>query len=493
MTRRTIVLALLFVCGRLAAQQPQTTPETFSEEVFVRELELVVDPSDALERKALRPGDFQVLVDGEPREVTRVETVAESAAPWTVVVYVDQILAGPQTVFSSTLALAKRAEALTRMGTVEVVTSGSDPGTVLSASRDARLVRQVLAGIAEDARVARDRAAKTAAGRRPEPPPVGRQLDKLVTHLAGRSSSGPRLLFLVTDGVRIPPDQRRFLDSPAPSPDVPAAAVARCSRLLAAYGWVVIPLAFREEETIGRRHSMVSDVDRIRETTSGSGGAPPVILVPQGGDTPLAWDGVLELLVNPQIEALQALARPTTGTVVGYESQLDLMLDELSRRRRLWIAAPPSVDGRVQAVEVKVPNRVGEVRAQAWVRSSTPEGVAEARLRNLLAGEPAGGPLPLRLSTREVAPSVLEVRFEVAPRQAAGPAPPGPVRISYAFLGAGATPEIRHEVVAAENVAARGWSHTARVSLPPGTRRVAVVVEDLSREVWRGTFLPSES
>jgi hypothetical protein len=473
MTRRTILLALFFAtCGGLAAQPPETQPETFSEEVFVRELELVVDPSDALERKILRPGDFQVLVDGEPREVTRVETVSASAAPWTVVVYVDQVLAGPQTVFASTLALAERAEALTRMGAVEVVAAGSDPGTVLSASRDARLVRQVLAGIAEESRVARDRAAKAASGRAPEPPPVGRQLDKLVAWLSGRPVSGPRLLFLVTDGV--PAD----------------AAVAWCSRLLAAYGWVSIPLAVREEETIGRRHSMVSDVDRIRATTSGSGGSPPVILVSPGGDTPLAWDGVLELLVNPQTEALAALARPTTGTVVGYESQLDLMLGELSRRRRLWVAAPASVDGRVRPVEVRVPDRVGEVRAQAWVRSSTPEGVAEARLRNLLAGEPAGGPLPLQVSIRRVEPSTLEVRFDVAPLPAAGPAPPGPVRISYACLGTGETPEIRHEVVPAEGVAARGWTHTARVNVPPGTRRVAVVVEDLSREAWRGTVLP---
>lgn len=473
MTRRTILLALLFACGRLAAQPPETPPETFSEEVFVRELELVVDPADALERKALRPGDFQVLVDGEPREVTRVAAVSASAAPWTVVVYVDQVLAGPQTVFASTLALAERAEALTRMGAVEVITAGSDPGIALPASRDARLVGQVLAGIAEESRVARDRAAKAAARRRPEPPAVERQLDKLVAWLAGRTSSGPRLLFLVTDGV-------------------PTAVVPPYARLLAAYGWVSIPLAVREESTIGRRHSMVSDIDRIRATTSGSGGSPPVILVSPGGSTPLAWDGVLELLVHPQTEALQALARPTTGTVVGYEEQLDLMLGELSRRRRLWVAAPASVDGRVRPVEVRVPDRVGEVRAQAWVRSSTPEGVAEARLRNLLAGEPAGGPLPLRVSTREVSPSALEVRFEVAPLPADGPAPPGPVRISYAFLGAGETPEIRHEVVPAEGVAARGWTHTARVSLPPGTQRVAVVVEDLSREVWRGTVLREE-
>lgn len=471
MRRFTIVLALLLAGGRLAAQQPPTTPETFSEEVFVRELELVVDPADALERKALRPGDFQVLVDGEPREVTRVEAVSESSAPWTVVVYVDQVLAGPQTVFASTLALAERAEALTRLGEVEVVTAGSDPGTVLPASRDARLVGQALAGIAEKFRVARDRAAKAAPGRPPEPPPAGRQLDKLVAWLAGRTSSGPRLLFLVTDGV-------------------PAAAVPPYARLLAAYGWVSIPLAVRAEETIGRRHSMVSEVDRIRSTTSGSGGSPPVILVSPGGNTPLAWDGVLELLVNPRTEALQALARPTTGTVVGYEEQLDLTLDELSRRRRLWVAAPASVDGRVRRVEVTVPNRVGEVRAQRWVRSGTPEGVAEARLRNLLAGGPAGGPLPLQASSREVAPSSLEVRFEVAPLPAAGPAPPGPVRISFAFLGAGETPEIRHELVPAGDVAARGWTHTARLSPPPGTRRVAVVVEDLSREAWWGTLLP---
>jgi hypothetical protein len=483
--RVILLLALLLALpGGPAAQETQ--PETFSESVFVRELELVVDPSDALERKALLPGDFQVLIDGQPREVTRIERVSEAARPWTVVVYVDQVLAGPATVFSSTLALAERAETLTRMGSVEVVIAGSDPRTVLPSSREAKLVKQVLSGLAEEARVARDRASKQAAGRRPETPPVARQLDKLVAHLAGRTSSGPRLLFLVTDGIEIPPGQRSLLDSRAPgagpAAGVPADAISRSARLLAAYGWVSMPLAVREEESIGRQRSMVSDVDRIRATTSGSGGSPPVILV-SPGSTPLAYEGVLELLVNPRTEALQALARPGTGTVIGYEQQLDLMLGELSRRRRLWVAAPDSVDGRVHPVEVRVPERVGEVRAQAWVRSGTPEGVTEARLRNLLAGETPGGLLPLQVSAREAAPSTLEVRFAVAPYEISSPAPPGPVRISYAFLGPGETPEVRHEIVPADNVAARGWSHTARVSLPPGVQRMAVVVEDLSREV----------
>jgi hypothetical protein len=477
MPLRPVLLGLLLAASSgPASGQPQQ--ETFSEEVFVRELELVVDPADALERKPLRPGDFQVLVDGEPREVTRVEAVSRAAAPWTVVVYVDQVLAGPQTVFLAALALADRAETLARMGSIEVVTAGSDPRTVLPASGEARLVEQVLAGIAEEARVARDRAAKSAAGRRAAPLPVGRQLDKLVAYLAGRRSSGPRLLFLVTDDLPVA----------AGEPETSPAAIAGAARLLAAYGWVTIPLAVREEATIGRRHSTVSDIDRIRATTSGSGGDLPVILVPPRS-TPLAWEGVLDLLVDPRTEALQSLARPTTGTVVGYEPQLDLMLGELSRRRRLWVAAPATLDGRVRSVEVRVPDRVGEVRAQAWIRSGTPEGVAEARLRNLLAGEPPGGLLPLRLSTREVAPAGLEIRFTVEPFEAS-PAPPGPVRISYAFLGSGEAPEIRHEVVAAENVAVYGWSHTARVSLPPGTRWAAVVVEDLSHEVWRGMVLP---
>lgn len=482
MKSRHLLALLLAAWPAVLAAQP---PETFSEQVFVREMELIVDLPDVLQDNGWRPGDFQVLVDGQPREVTRVEPVADAAdpRPWTVVVYVDEVLASPGTVFYAGLSLAGHASALTGLGDVEVVKAGSDPAVVLPATRETTRVDEVLTDLSGKARVERDQGLKRPAL------PASRQLEKLVAFLTARRVTGPRVLFLVADGIAVTPQESALLEGEsagAPAPGSPAAAFRETARLLSAYGWVTVAVPLRKEG-LGRGHSTMSDVNRTR-MNSRSPSEPPVIL-PSPRQTPLAYEGVIDILVEPQTAALRALARPTTGTVVGYDVQLGPLVSDLSRRWRIWVAAPDTVDGRVRPVEVRLPGRSKDVRAQEWVRSSTPEGVAEARLRNLLAGEPPGGGLPLEAAAREVAPSALEVRITTAPYKAGSLATPGPVRISYAFAGADETVLIRHELVTAGEVAERGFSHTARVDLPPGTRKVAVAVEDLSTETWNGRML----
>jgi hypothetical protein len=482
MRSRHFLVLLLAVWPATLAAQP---PETFSEQVFVREMELIVDLPDVLQDNGWRPGDFQVLVGGQPREVTRVEPVADAAdpRPWTVVVYVDQILASPGTVFYAGLSLAESASALTGLGTVEVVAAGSDPAVVLPATGEAKRVDEVLTDLSGKARVERDQGLK-----RPNLP-ASRQLEKLVAFLTARRVTGPRVLFLVADGIEVSARESALLEGESagtPEPGSPAAAFRETARLLAAYGWVTVAVPLRREG-LGRQLSMMSDVNRLRMNSRGPS-EPPVIL-PSPRSTPLAYEGVLDVLIEPETAALRALTRPTTGTVVGYDVQLGPLVSDLSRRWRIWVAAPDTVDGRVRPVEVRLPGRSKDVRAQAWVRSSTPEGVAEARLRNLLAGEPPDGGLPLEAEAREAAPSVLEVRITTAPYKAASPAAPGPVRISYAFAGEDGTVRIRHELVPAGGVAERGFRHTARVELPPGTRQVAVAVEDLSTETWSGRVL----
>src|SRR5215212_9663596 len=118
-SRSSLLLGALLAAPGVLAAQP---PETFSEQVFVREMELIVDLPDVLQNNGFKPGDFQVLVDGQPREVTRVEPVADAADPhpWTVIVYVDEVLASPGTVFYAGLALAGQAAGLTRLGNVEI-------------------------------------------------------------------------------------------------------------------------------------------------------------------------------------------------------------------------------------------------------------------------------------------------------------------------------------------------------------------------------------
>ena len=61
------LLVLLVLPGGLPAQPP----ETFSENLIVREREILIDLPESFDR--LEPQGIRVLVDGTPREVTRAE------------------------------------------------------------------------------------------------------------------------------------------------------------------------------------------------------------------------------------------------------------------------------------------------------------------------------------------------------------------------------------------------------------------------------------
>src|ERR1700709_2765550 len=74
-----------------AAQQP---PKTFSGQLDIREREILVSLPTSLGKARLQPADFQVLVDGQPREVSRAERASRAgAAPGTTPHDVDPALA----------------------------------------------------------------------------------------------------------------------------------------------------------------------------------------------------------------------------------------------------------------------------------------------------------------------------------------------------------------------------------------------------------------
>jgi hypothetical protein len=108
------------------------------------------------------------------------------------------------------------------------------------------------------------------------------------------------------------------------------------------------------------------------------------------------------------------------------------------------------------------------------VRSSTPEGLADARLRLLLAGERLPESLPLT-----VEPAAGGLKLTIAPFSSPDPVTSGPVRISLACAG-----EVRHETVPGIDDPEKGWSHTLATACPASSG-VAILVEDLARERWR--------
>ncbi len=497
MTRARIWIVL----GLAAVAPLHLTAQTqrFTERLTIREREVLVDLPDFLQKKSLKPGDFQVLVDGQPREVTRAEPMAAPAAagelPWTIVVYVDRILASPGTVFYSGLALSRRTAELTRLGSVEIVVADADPRPALAPTREARPLERALTDLAAAARVERDRAdRRPAPPGGPDAPRLRRQLDKLLAFLTAHPPTGPHAVLLVADGLDLPDQQIADLDrGAAGAPQTAAAALQRTARLLAAYGWVAIPVPLRKEGA-GLPASTQSEIETFRESTGGSyfGSLPPIIPFRPPKATSLAFSGVIDLMIAPRTAALRALARATAGTVIGFEVQLDEALGALARRWRLWLAEPDTpVDGRLHPLAVGLPGKRETVRAPQWLRSSTPEEIAEVRLEDLLAARPMDGGL---LLTAAVATTTAgpELRLEVGPVQLPESAPPGPLRISWAWAGPDGVTGIHHETVPGSVPAgdlAKGWRRVERLAVPAEARRLAVIVEALGPERWGSAVL----
>ncbi len=207
---------------------------------------------------------------------------------------------------------------------------------------------------------------------------------------------------------------------------------------------------------------------------------------------------MIDLATAPETAALRVLSRASGGTVLGFEQQIEPALAALSTRWRLWIGDPDEpVDGRLHTVAVRLPDQMQVVafffpiainlpggarrtaRPQAWLRFSTPQEIAEARLEGLLSGRDVpGGDLPLTAGLHRTA-SGLEIRIDVAPVQ--NPARPGPVRISWGCSDGG----VRHQIVPVESLE-KGFLQT--IWIEP-CRRIAVVVEALGPERWAGKVL----
>jgi hypothetical protein len=360
-----------------AVAQP---PQTFSEQLDIREGQILVSLPTNLANARLQPADFQVLVDGQPREVTRAEPVSgPGAAPWTILIYVDRVLAGPGTAFSSEVALADHARDLTRLGTVEVAEADADARTVLAPTREARVVEQQLAALSSAARLERDRAAAGKAAPPPSDSEIRGQVDKLLAFLAGRHPAGPRVLFLVADGSELPPSQVAILTGaatpPPGSPPTAATELLRASRQLAVQGWVAVPVAMRPAGP-GDPVAPRSNIELFHEGSSPSGhtnGPPPIVPGRPPKENSLSYGAVIDLSTEPRMATLHVLAEATAGTVIGYDVQLAALLAELPHRWTIWISVPPeskpatAAEGSLHALTVKLPGKAAEGRAPAWL------------------------------------------------------------------------------------------------------------------------------
>ncbi|HWM91803.1 MAG TPA: hypothetical protein VN493_13645 [Thermoanaerobaculia bacterium] len=488
---RKRALFFLAIVACLATSVAAQRREAFEDELFVREVELVFELDLTFLRSlTFGPESLVVVEDGQYRSVTKVDSLEET---WNAVVWVDKALAEPETVFLGALALAQQASELARMASVEVVVASPGVRIETASTREPRRLEQVLADLAGKARVERDRAAarpgeRSGVSSRPDATTLRRQLDRLLVHLAGRRDPGPRVLFLIADGFVVTPRESKAFEtgSAAPEAGERAAAIQGAARLLAAYGWVTVVLPLRKE-VVGEEHHGHSEVNVFRGNHGTWGGntgnsVPPIIPPKAPKDSTLRWDSVLRALTEPNLSPLRALMEPTAGMLVPNGEVLPATLEKLGGRWHLYYQTQMPVDGKVRSVEVRWRDGT-PLRARRWLRSSTPEGIAEARLRRLLEGERLPESLPLRAE-----PSGGGLKLTVAPFSAPEPVILGPVRISLAYAGPDGTIRIRHETAPGIEAPDKGWSHTLPSVLSSEVPPLAVLVEDLARERWRAVL-----
>ena len=494
-----LALAVLPAGLILAQGAPQNRPResrTFSEELEVREVGLIVEIPESfsvVRQLFLDPGDVLVTVDGLLQPATRMS--GETPPDWSVAVYVDETLAPPDTVFHATLALAKRAEQLVRLGTVEVTVADPGPHPELAPSREALRIRQALSDLAGRAWLRPDNRVKERSA--PDAEILRRQCDRLIAWASEPRPPGPRILFLVADGFAVSPEEQKALETGSVALMEPAAsgrvaALQETARMLAAYGWITVPLPLRETREAEEMAPADPnpEIDEFRVEHSGannkhSSGVPPPAVFHRPAASPFRWEAAVALQIEPDLSPLRALAAPTAGKLVGLEALLDPVLDDLAGRWQLWFQAPEPNLGRARPVEVRLRNG-RRLRTRAWLRSSTPEEAAAARVRTLLlsaAGHPEGT-LPLGI-TRSVSEGRLVLGLTVAAFEDSAPIAPGPVRTSWAFADE-EEPRVHHEMVPGIAHPGQGWSHTLTLAVPPGARRLAVAVDDLARERWSG-------
>jgi hypothetical protein len=219
------------------------------------------------------------------------------------------------------------------------------------------------------------------------------------------------------------------------------------------------------------------------------------------------YPGAAAALAAPRAP-LAALAETTAGRLVREDpgqpgvGALEAALASLEDRVRVTFQRPGPPDGRFHPVAVRRAGRERPLPAPAWARAGTPETVAAARLRRLLAtGEAAGATLAVTAAAEPAA--VPALRGETARGLTVRLVPPadGPLadpdrepvlRASLAAVGPDGEVALRHRSLASAALAA-GEPWTFRfdaADLPPGHEPAAVLVEDLATGLWGVAVVP---
>lgn len=515
--RQSWLLLLLVACplalvGQVREQDPE---ELIEEEIQVFESRTTIDFGSLRYRQTrrIRPSSLVVIEDGAPKQVTSLRPLS-GVGEWRTVVYVDAPLVKAQTLRIASLALGEYIAVLTDLGSVEVVIADPQPRQLLAPSRQSRILEEALARLAKgelelDQFRSLRRAYRSRLDEHGLEPEVAsrrmhdeiallrRQADHLLDFASRGGDGRPSLLFLISDGYFEDPALFYFDEAPSRPKGRAAEHISlEVAQILAAYEWIVVPLPLRQDsEELPEAALSATDFDIFNQ---GAGG---IRLLPKAGDSAvdLSLDS-LEVSISPVLQPLRRLAQSTAGRIVRLDTDFEEELLGLTELWRAHYLTSRPFDGILRTTAARFVRGVGRAslpfaRGQqriitpAWVRSSTPAAVTEARLRRLLD---VGGTLGLVSFEAAVVSTGEESRaLEVSVQWGSlgELIPEEKVRLSIARDGTPHPPEIQHEVLAGGEASEGVWIY--RIDLDPEdeSETIAVLLEALRPAVWGGQVL----
>ena len=327
--RAAASVALAAVAVALPAQPPPD--RTFTDEIDVAESSVVVELPrlGKVSPSEFEPDDFIVEVDGRRRRVVGVSALDLKANPRPVLVYVDAVLAKPETVRVGAEALARQARPLTALGPVEIVVDGGAPGGVeqrLAPSTEPRAVEAALQQIAEED-LGRD--AYFESRNRPAHLPtyvdvVRGSADRLLAEALPRCGDPPCFLFWLSDGFpAVDEDGERAADDLAAG--------------LSSHGWIVVAMALHiptPDPELGGPQPL--SFEQWKALTPG------VKMGPSGGEISRLQGlsaSSFDFYVEPRYEPLRRAAIASCGAALRVEHQLEAEFERLERRLLLRFAS----------------------------------------------------------------------------------------------------------------------------------------------------------
>jgi hypothetical protein len=534
-----LLVPALLIAGAAAAQQGQAQADregtAFDDEARVTAIDVVVEVRNRLDNAPGELGLDALVVeeDGERRPVVGLSPLAPDGEPWRLVAYFDLVLSSTAVTHATAAALAEEADALTALGSVEVVVADPSPRQLLEATRDAEAVREALSRIVVDMEAAdeinelrRAVRAEARAGSRGERQAPDMPMAELLAAAAGEEGSlvenrhaalltwaagdlgrGPRALLLVEGGYDLDP-AAFYRDLPggagvAIGRNQVEQATQQTARALAAYGWVVFPLSFEvwegaetdpdaEFEEARRRglegvHSDTAMLGKVRVPLGKSKEERQEEEAAEAGEQPPEDSAPADLL-RDRVAPLDTLAAESGGAVVARSTELVPSLKGLGERFRLTFQVSRPIDGRLRRLTVSARSSGLRVTAPAWVRSSTPEAVAEARVRRILEGEPDVGDLLASARFRpgsDGGAGSLQVSLDLAKAPLEAPYPARCiVRLTVAEGGEGKPLTFRHQLLTDQDLSGSSWSVDTAVSPAPDSEYLVVVVEELTGGQW---------